>query len=59
MIANESSPYFNKGDEIGIEVVDFSIGNLRCVNKTQSKIFEIFYDKKTWELDGKWSFKNI
>jgi hypothetical protein len=48
-----------KGDEIGIEVIDFSIGNIRCCNKNTLTTFELYYDKNTWLLEGDWHFKNI
>lgn len=47
------------GDEIGIEMIDFSCGNLRVCNKSEIRncIFDIRYDKETGELDGEWEFK--
>jgi hypothetical protein len=45
------------GDEVGIEAIDFSAGYLRVCNKTNPMIFQIIYDKETWELCGEWEFK--
>ena len=57
--ASETSDYkpYLKGDEIGIEAIDFSIGSLRCANKTKGIIFDIYYDKATGILVGDFSFK--
>lgn len=60
IIALENDPDFNNfkaGDEIGIESIDFSCGNMRVCNKTNPMIFEIYYDKITWELNGNWEIK--
>jgi hypothetical protein len=59
LIATKELDNVSINDELGIEVVDFSIGNLRCANKTNNMIVEIYYDKETWELNGEWVFKNI
>ncbi len=47
------------GDEVGIEAIDFSSGNLRCCNKSPHNncIFYLYYDKDTGILDGEWSIK--
>lgn len=50
---------YEKGDEIGIEVVDFSIGNMRVCNKKTDLVFEIYYNKDNWEIKGEWEFKKI
>ena len=49
---------YEKGDEIGIELIDFSCGLLRVCNKTKSSIFYLYYDKETGVLDGEFIFKS-
>ena len=53
----KNQDYINVGDELGIEVVDFSCGLLRCANKTNTWTVEVYYDKETWGLEGEWIFK--
>lgn len=50
-------PNYLKNDELGIEAIDFSCGNIRVCNKTKNSVFYIYYDKDTWELGGKFKFK--
>ena len=56
---NKDRDYIDVNDELGIEAVDFSCGNLRCHNKMNNTVVYIGYDKNTWELNGGWVFKNI
>jgi len=47
------------GHTIGIEAIDFSIGSIRCINKTTNTAFELYYDKVTGILNGYWSFEAL
>lgn len=38
------------GDELGIEAIDFSVGSMRVVNKTRNFVFELYYNKDTWDI---------
>jgi hypothetical protein len=51
--------YFCVGDKIGIEVIDFSQGLLRCCNKRSNEVFQIYYNKENWELVGEWAFQDL
>jgi hypothetical protein len=56
---SKNQDFIDVNDELGIEAVDFSCGNLRCHNKMQNIVVEVYYDKETWKLNGEWVFKNI
>tara|TARA_R110000850_G_scaffold222016_1_gene347890 strand:+ start:228 stop:449 length:222 start_codon:yes stop_codon:yes gene_type:complete len=57
LICKKEIDFVSLNDELGIEVIDFSIGNLRCVNKNKNNIVEIYYNKENWNINGKWVFK--
>lgn len=48
---------YTKGDEFGIEAIDFSMGSIRVCNKNKNTIQEVYYSKETGELYEQFTIK--
>ena len=58
MYAGEEHVIYEKGDEVGIEAIDFSASSLRMCNKNRDSIFEIRWDsRKGGALTTDWRIK--